>query len=158
MSEGQQPQQVNLAALSLEQLQMLREQLENEMQTLSDSVTQLRHASNKYAEAKDAITGIQGTQGKDLLVPLTSSIYLPGKITSEKVLVDIGTGYYVEMNIEQGQGFTQRKIQLITDQINKVHQAINIKRGNLDSVMQVAQAKINVYKQQQLQQQKTVAK
>lgn len=32
-----------------------------------------------------------------MLVPLTSSLYVPGKITDpEHVVVDIGTGYYVK--------------------------------------------------------------
>ena len=40
----------------------------------------------------------KGTEGKDeILVPLTSSLYVKGRLTDrEKVLVDVGTGYYVE--------------------------------------------------------------
>ena len=35
--------------------------------------------------------------GKELLVPLTSSMYVPGKLHDvEHVLIDVGTGYYVE--------------------------------------------------------------
>ncbi|KAL8919668.1 MAG: hypothetical protein Q9172_004890 [Xanthocarpia lactea] len=35
--------------------------------------------------------------GKPILVPLTPSLYVPGKLAStETVLVDIGTGFYVE--------------------------------------------------------------
>ena len=35
--------------------------------------------------------------GKDILVPLTTSLYVPGKLAStELVLVDVGTGFYVE--------------------------------------------------------------
>ncbi len=34
---------------------------------------------------------------KPILVPLTPSLYVPGKLAStETVLVDIGTGFYVE--------------------------------------------------------------
>ena len=37
------------------------------------------------------------TEGKDMLVPLTSSMYVPGKLGSvDKVLLDVGTGYFVE--------------------------------------------------------------
>jgi prefoldin alpha subunit len=36
-------------------------------------------------------------KGKSILVPLTSSLYVPGTLKyAGKVLVDIGTGYYVE--------------------------------------------------------------
>jgi prefoldin alpha subunit len=39
-----------------------------------------------------------GTEGRDeVLVPLTSSLYVKGRLTDrEKVLVDVGTGFYVE--------------------------------------------------------------
>lgn len=34
-----------------------------------------------------------------MLVPLTASLYVPGKLdNSSKVLVDIGTGYFVEVS------------------------------------------------------------
>jgi len=36
-------------------------------------------------------------EGTPLLVPLTTSLYVPGRLaSSEKVIVDVGTGYYVE--------------------------------------------------------------
>lgn len=35
--------------------------------------------------------------GKTILVPLTNSLYVPGKLSNpEHVIVDVGTGYYVE--------------------------------------------------------------
>ena len=37
------------------------------------------------------------TTGTPILVPLTPSLYVPGKLAStDTVLVDIGTGFYVE--------------------------------------------------------------
>ena len=34
---------------------------------------------------------------KSILVPLTNSLYLPGKLVNpEHVIVDVGTGYYVK--------------------------------------------------------------
>ena len=48
----------------------------------------------------DGVKGSQqkGTDGKDeILVPSTSSLYGKGKLADrEKVLVDVGTGFYVE--------------------------------------------------------------
>jgi prefoldin alpha subunit len=35
--------------------------------------------------------------GRPILVPLTTSLYVPGKLAdSENVIVDVGTGFYVE--------------------------------------------------------------
>jgi prefoldin alpha subunit len=42
-----------------------------------------------------------------MLVPVTSSLYVDGTVTKpDKVLVDIGTGYFVEVNVR---GFISRK-------------------------------------------------
>lgn len=39
----------------------------------------------------------EGEGRDDILVPLTSSLYVKGKFADrEKVLVDVGTGFYVE--------------------------------------------------------------
>jgi hypothetical protein len=38
-----------------------------------------------------------GKTDAEILVPLTTSLYVPGKLADrEKVIVDIGTGFYVE--------------------------------------------------------------
>lgn len=38
-----------------------------------------------------------GPLGKTILVPLTNSLYVPGKLSDpENVIVDVGTGYYVK--------------------------------------------------------------
>lgn len=43
------------------------------------------------------LTGDRASTGTSLLVPLTPSLYVPGELASNSVvLVDIGTGFYVE--------------------------------------------------------------
>jgi hypothetical protein len=40
---------------------------------------------------------VSSAEKKDILVPLTSSLYVRGKLSSpDKVIVDVGTGFYVE--------------------------------------------------------------
>lgn len=37
------------------------------------------------------------TSGREILIPLTSSLYVPGRLTDvENVVIDVGTGYYVK--------------------------------------------------------------
>ena len=37
------------------------------------------------------------TPGKTVLVPLTNSLYVPGELSDvESVIVDVGTGYFVD--------------------------------------------------------------
>lgn len=74
------------------------------MEHLTTSHTKLRAAQAKFRDCvrsiTDGVTGNEkkGTDGRDeILVPLTSSLYVKGRLTDrEKVLVDVGTGFYVE--------------------------------------------------------------
>ena len=43
------------------------------------------------------LTSRRPRTGKTILVPLTNSLYVPGKLSdTEYVIVDVGTGYYVK--------------------------------------------------------------
>ncbi|KAL9061771.1 MAG: hypothetical protein Q9206_000341 [Seirophora lacunosa] len=96
-----QGQPVNLSSLPIPQLTSIKNQLTQELQHLTNSFTQLRAAQTKF---RDCITSIRNgvekgekREGTSILVPLTPSLYVPGKLAStETVLVDIGTGFYVE--------------------------------------------------------------
>ena len=96
--------EVNIASLSLPQIRALQTRLTSELEHLTSSHAKLRAAQAKFRDCvrsiNDGITGSEqrGTDGRDeILVPLTSSLYVKGRLTDrEKVLVDVGTGFYVE--------------------------------------------------------------
>lgn len=86
-----------------------------ELTHLTNSFSQLRQAQAKFkscienvAEIKPVNKGVCLSQissrtrlinqlGKTILVPLTNSLYVPGKLSdAENVIVDVGTGYYVK--------------------------------------------------------------
>ena len=57
--------------------------------------------------------------GKETLIPLTSSLYVAGSLNAtDKVMLDIGTGYYVEKSNDSGIDYCKRKVQLLTDSLN----------------------------------------
>lgn len=63
-----------------------------------DSLQTLKIAKSKFAGSKDALEQInEDWKDKEILVPLTGSMYVPGVVKSvDKFIIDIGTGYYVE--------------------------------------------------------------
>ncbi|KAI4277125.1 MAG: hypothetical protein LQ337_001998 [Flavoplaca oasis] len=99
-----QSQPINLSTLPVPQLTSIKNQLTQELQHLTNSFTQLRAAQAKFRDCiksiKDGIEKGAKTEGaaiKPILVPLTPSLYVPGTLAStETLLVDIGTGFYVE--------------------------------------------------------------
>jgi prefoldin alpha subunit len=74
------------------------------LEHLTTSHSKLRAAQAKFRDCvrsiNDGVTGSEkkGTDGRnEILVPLTSSLYVKGRLTDrEKVLVDVGTGFYIE--------------------------------------------------------------
>ena len=53
-------------------------------------------------------------EGTVVLVPLTGSMYVPGVIKeTEKVLVDVGTGYYVEKDVKAANDYFSRKVSVL---------------------------------------------
>merc|ERR1712061_676929 len=83
------------------------------------------------------------SEGKEVLVPLTGSMYVPGLLTQpEKVVVDIGTGYYVEKDSSAAQEYFNRKVKFVTENMERV-QAIGNEKANIrELVMDVMQEKL----------------
>ncbi|XP_051497395.1 prefoldin subunit 5 isoform X2 [Apus apus] len=119
--------------LSLPQLELLKGQLD-----------QLKVVQTKYVEAKDCLNVLnKSNEGKDLLVPLTSSMYVPGKLSDvERVLIDIGTGYYVEKGTDDARDFFKRKIDFLTKQMEKIQPALQEKHAMKQAVVETMSQKI----------------
>uniref|UniRef100_A0A3P8YGC7 Prefoldin subunit 5 n=2 Tax=Esox lucius TaxID=8010 RepID=A0A3P8YGC7_ESOLU len=145
---------VNLTELSLPQLEGLKTQLEQETEFLTSSIGQLKVVQTKYVEAKDSLSVLnKNNAGKELLVPLTSSMYVPGTLNDvEHVLVDVGTGYYVEKNVNDTKEFFKRKIDFLTKQMEKIQPALQEKHGMKQAVIEVMNIKIQQLQSQQASQ------
>ena len=73
--------------------------------------------------------------GTPILVPLTPSLYVPGKLAStETVLVDIGTGFYVEKTPPAAQDFYKRKVEELGKNLVDLEKIVQGKQGNLTVV------------------------
>lgn len=120
-------------------------QLEAEIETLVESYKDLQDAKDKFKESLNAIR-IQRElpADKSILVPLTSSMYVPGHITnSNKFLLDIGTQYLVEKDADGAIDYLERKMKFIDQQLAKFSQLIQARAQAKQSVMTAAQAARN---------------
>ncbi|KAM6927688.1 prefoldin subunit 5-like [Xenentodon cancila] len=142
---------VNLTDLSLPQLEGLKNQLDQEVEFLTSSIAQFKVAQTKYVDAKDSLNVLNANnKGKELLVPLSSSMYVPGTLNDvENVLVDVGTGYYVEKNVDDSKGFFKRKIDFLTKQIEKIQPTLQEKHAMKQAVVEVMNMKIQQLQQNQ---------
>ncbi|KOB87101.1 hypothetical protein PFDG_03172 [Plasmodium falciparum Dd2] len=69
----------------------------------------------------------------DVHIPLTSLVYIPGKIVNtDNFLVRMGTNYYVERNSTQVIEYYNNKIKKINEQITKLKITIIEKKNEID--------------------------
>merc|ERR550514_412335 len=137
MSEGKEG--INLFALSLEQLNQLKQSIEEELQGLQGAIQQLQVSRNKLTTSKESLGKLESTpEGTSMLVPITSSLYVPGETAKlDTILVDVGTGYFIEKSIPEAQAFLNRKMALIESQASNVQTAAQYKQQNLQGTVDV---------------------
>ncbi|CAG9476976.1 cochaperone prefoldin complex subunit, putative [Plasmodium vivax] len=106
LTEGEEPR----AKDSLQQLDTLIDQID---------------ISKKDAEAEK--------KALDVHIPLTSLVYIPGKIVdTENFLIRMGTNYYVQRNAQQTIEYFNTKIGKLNEQIKKLKITIIEKKNEID--------------------------
>ncbi|CAN6463381.1 unnamed protein product [Victoria cruziana] len=105
----------NLQSLTLDQLKMVKEQADVELSLLQDSLTNIRTAASRLESTASALRDLSlHPPGKRMLVPLTASLYIPGTLDdADRVLVDVGTGYFIEKTMAEGKDYCDRKINML---------------------------------------------
>eukprot|EP00898_Chlorokybus_atmophyticus_P006918 jgi/Chlat1/7227/Chrsp57S00538 len=87
--------------LSVEQLQAAREQGAAEASFLAENAAALRAAAARFEAGSVALTDLarqDDNAAAAALVPLSPSLYVPAKLADTRsVLVDVGTGYFVQL-------------------------------------------------------------
>lgn len=139
--------EVNLEQLDLPQLQQLKGQFDQEMQLYRSSLVKLKVAKQKFSSCIDGIkvlsdklNAASAEQEAESLIPLTGSLFVKGivkKSALDNLMVDIGTGYFVEKNGQDATKYYQSKVGYLTEQINNLEALIAEKKSNLDSVNNV---------------------
>ena len=104
MSGSKGEQDVDVTKVPPQMLIQLQKGYESEIDGLTTSLAQLQTAIQKFGDSGMVIRYLkEKSQGKDIMVPLTSSLYVPGKMEdSNKVLVEVGAGYFIEQSADKG--------------------------------------------------------
>eukprot|EP00667_Euglena_gracilis_P025254 EG_transcript_29529 len=142
--------QVPISQLPLEELNQVKEQLETEIRNLAQSLQALRQVRERFFESKTCIEHLREYKpGDKVLVPLTSSLYVPGEFgDTSQCIVDVGTGYYLKQSLEKGEDFMDRKMKYMKENIDKVQAAVSQKNQQLNAVVEEMQRKVQQQRQQ----------
>ncbi|KAL2153953.1 hypothetical protein VTH82DRAFT_2629 [Thermothelomyces myriococcoides] len=145
-SRSQQPgEAVDLNSLSAQQLSAVKKQLDGEVEHLSSSYAQLAAAQAKFKECLRIVKSGSSSLDKDksVLVPLTNSLYVKGRIADpNRVLVDVGTGYYVEKDTKSAAEFYEAKVKELAGNIQGLEGIVQAKTNNLRLVEEVLRQKV----------------
>ena len=134
MTEGK---VVPIDKLSLEQLNYVGKQVEKEIDNYSKYYSSLRAINSKFLDNKEYIKQLKESQDKEILVPITSSLYIAGKSADvKKVTVEIGANFFVETTIEKADKFCDRKLNSLKENMDKIDKIIQEKNDQLNVINQ----------------------
>ena len=146
-------QQITLAGLSIEQLEGFKKQFEGDIESLTRALDGIAGAKNRFTASKELLDTFKTFKsGEDMMVPLTSSLYVSGQVKdTSKVTVDVGTGYYIKHTIPRAQGFFEKRANQMKDLESNLTGNITGKQQQLDQVIGVMQQKLKAAKAAQQQ-------
>eukprot|EP00461_Guttulinopsis_vulgaris_P000264 UN00264 len=130
-------QVIDLDRLSPQDIQELHRTMMLEIDAVGQNISQLRGAHTKYLQSLNSVKQLVPSEDKavESLIPLTPSMYMIGEIREvQKVLVDIGTGYFVEKPLDKAILFFEDKVKLVDDQLDKLETILAAKRNDLAKV------------------------
>ena len=129
--------EVPLEKLTIDQLDYVGIQIEQDISNYSQYYSSLRIANNKFLDNKDYIKDLRNYQDREILVPMTSSLYIPGKCSDvKKLTIEIGGNFYVETTIDKADKFCDRKLESIKKNMDKIDEMIKNKNEQLNAVNQ----------------------
>ncbi|QSL66266.1 hypothetical protein MERGE_000643 [Pneumocystis wakefieldiae] len=139
-------EEVDLKTLTIPQLDELRKQIELELNYFTNSFSKLKQAQFKFKECRNLVNTLLKKENnhKEILVPLTTSLYVSGFLVSEpeKVMIDIGTGYYVEKTIDGAAKFYEERIKYLETNFRNLETHLSTKSDSLRVVTEIMQEKM----------------
>ncbi|CAH7682901.1 putative prefoldin subunit 5 [Phakopsora pachyrhizi] len=137
--------QINVQDLKPDQLASVKEQPSQELVQLTNSFGQLKGAIAKFNGGIEAIESIRSkSNDQTILVPLTLSFYVPGKmIDTSRVMLDVGTGYLIDQPASTAKKLLNQKALLLSVNLDQFQSTIETKQENLLLVNEWIQIKLN---------------
>ena len=136
--------EMDISTLSLDQLNQLKSQHEQELNQLRERHSSLKQAEGRFRQSKDALAAIsKDDEGRRMLVPLTQSLYVPGELGDpDQLLVELGTGYYIEKTQQGATELLDRKIGTVSKNAEDINTVVASKQQNYDAIVQMMQVKM----------------
>ncbi|OIR57565.1 MAG: prefoldin subunit 5 [Amphiamblys sp. WSBS2006] len=101
------------------------EQLRGTIEFLSGSVRRLQEISQRFSVSHDTVSRLSGTDEREALVPFTELLFLDCVLSeTDRFLVDVGAGYFVEMDPTSVCGYFSQKQKYLGERIKATEQEL----------------------------------
>ena len=118
-------QDVDITKIPPQQLTELAKAIEEEVRQLTVHYQQLVAATKKFEDSQGILAYMQQkAENREIMVPLTSSLYVPGVMESTNVLVEAGAGYFIEKDAASASAYCERKHKQLEESTKKVAELI----------------------------------
>lgn len=120
-----------LSQIHPQTLLQLEKSLSQEIQYYSQAFQSLKVAYERLLISQSVLEPLKKEKESDLFIPLTSSLYIKAKKSSDQLLVDLGTGYFVEKDIKGSQEILKRKSDFVKISLDQIQMRISYQKQNL---------------------------
>ncbi|EIE86345.1 hypothetical protein G6F57_006096 [Rhizopus arrhizus] len=128
-------QQVNITDLDLPSLQQVKSQLEEELNHLTQSYSKLKAVQGRFTDCAESVNSLKQEKSE-------------GKLSNvSKVIVDIGTGYFVEKSVNDATSFYKDKVEFVKNNLVTLEKTITDKQSTLRAIVNVMQDKLQEQQQ-----------
>lgn len=136
--------QVPISALTVEQLMMFKSRLEGELQKLTTTIQLTNESVAKAQAAKEALATFAASEpGKEMLVPITESMYVKGCVEETKrPIIELGNGYFAETSVDNATQFFSRRVSRLNAQQEQLRTSFREKQQQYQLVVSIANQKL----------------
>ena len=127
----------------LEQLAAEIQELQQRGEVITQQIEQLNATYQNLQVTEETIKGLEGSVGKEILIPLPAGCYVKAELKSEDVIVGLGANVAVGKTneetletIEKDKTEVQELINTLTEQLQKINKSIEDRRPEAEMLMQ----------------------
>ncbi|PIO75631.1 prefoldin, alpha subunit [Teladorsagia circumcincta] len=146
MSEGGDAKSsgIPIAELGVEQISALQRQVDQELSFFQESANQLKALILKNEQSISSMEVLNTAKpGHVALIPLSESMYIRAELHDpDRMLVEMGTGYFAEVSREKARDFFERKKKYISKQVETIEKIILDKKRTRNIISETLQTKI----------------
>lgn len=147
--------QQSVYSLPLEQLEGLKKQLDNDIQSLGAAYDGLFLGRNNFLDNAEVVENYSkltadasDTNKKEIMACLTSSLFLRAYIVPKpRILVDVGTGYFLEQPMDRAKEYFLSRAAQLKEGLNTIEKTIINKQKQQNQVVDALQQKSAAIKQ-----------